>query len=96
MLGRVQNRVSKQAFSGVSDSFRVTPFRGGAISQILAGEFVPTDVLLRSNASGDLGPHYAEGACAEWVATAGFRQTRACAGARRVRARIIFLFFIIN
>jgi hypothetical protein len=38
----------------------------------------------------DLGPHYAEAACEEWVATAGFRHTRACARARRARAYNLF------
>ena len=41
----------------------------------------------------DLGPRCAEGACPDRVTTAAFRQTRACARARRARARIIFIYF---
>ena len=38
-------------FSGVSDNFRVNPFRGGAISQIAAFRFVLSDVLYGLHAS---------------------------------------------
>ena len=43
----------------------------------------------------DLGPRYAEGACANWVAIAGFRQGHASAGgARAWRARAYNFFFL--
>ena len=52
--GACANRVTTAAFwpfSGVSDNFRVTPFRGGAISQNLAVRFVLSDVLYGFHAS---------------------------------------------
>ena len=95
--GACTDRVATAAFcpfSGDSDSFRVTPFRGGAISQnpavslsLAMSSRVPVRRIF------DLGPRCAEGACADRVATAAFRQTRACARARRARARIIFIYF---
>ena len=60
-------------FSGVSDSFRVTPFRGGAISQnpalslsLAMSSRVPMRRIF------DLGPRCAEGACPHRVTTAAF------------------------
>ena len=83
-------------FSADPGSFRVTQRRGEVISQnATVGLSLAMSSTVSMRPIFDLGPRCAEGACSDRVATAAFRQTRACARARRARARK-FLFVLIN
>jgi hypothetical protein len=91
---RPQTDVMACAKQGVSMPFQAflpifekQPFRGGSISQMLAGGGVsrPMSSFAPICPIFELCPSFDQEAGAEWVATAGFRQTRACAGARRAR-----------